>query len=938
VSVPSGTVTFLFTDVEGSTRLWEAAPDAMRQALTRHDDILRDAIGNHGGSVFATGGDGFGAAFSRAGDALAAAVAAQVGLTREHWPDSAPLNVRMGLHTGEVEERGGDYFGAAVNRAARLTAVAHGGQILCSKATADLARGHLAEGVSLIDLSEHRLRDLSEPVRVFQVCQPELASGFPPLRSVDAFPGNLPLQMSSFIGRGQALQLVGTAVTEHRLVTLTGVGGVGKTRLALQASADLLPRFLDGAWLVPLAAVRDPDRVADMVAGVFRVTARPGLSVEESLVLFLHDQRLLLLLDNCEHLLRPVASLVARIEEACPAVRVLATSREGLGLRGEQILVVPSLGLPEDESDPEKLVGYEAVQLFIDRARLVKATFAIDASNAEGVQQICTRLDGLPLAIELAAARIPAMNPTELSRRLDQRFRLLTGGDRMAVERQQTLRATIDWSYDLCSESERSLLARLSVFAGGCTLEAVEAVCAAPVQADEIMDVVSSLVARSLVVADDRGLDTRYRLLETIRQYGVERLAEAGETESVRARHADYYISFAAKVTPHMFGPGALEWGIRFAAEHDNLHAAMAFALGSRDLERAMALFCHMPYDLYQINDIVVFDPEPILALPGAGEHPGYPRALVDAARRAFEAAEYQRSLQLVDQAQAAVRRLGPAPGYHDVDALGFFIRAWVAEARFGVGDLAFRLEAAERERAAGHPGLAANAMAAATNAIAWQEPDLALATETLNLARRSGWPVAINEGLITLALTLAPRDPEQARRLFHEGATTDYDNGALLAVICFAAGRFGEWSVLSRTARRLLHLERRTGGIPRLWLGGILNLVARSLAVAEPEAAAVVQGGATALITPSSGRSSGPVETPPRSDGFSEMMTQIRRETTAILIESIGQQRMRELRAKGAAMDRDRACAYARSRIDNVAVAEPGTAVVSLSPAPIQA
>jgi predicted ATPase len=826
----------------------------------------------------------------------------------------------MGLHTGEAQERGGDYFGVEVNRAARLKAVAHGGQILCSQTTADLVHNHLPEGVVLSDLGEARLRDLSEPVRIFQVEHPGLPSRFPPLRSLDAFPGNLPLQMSSFIGREEELQLVDTALGEHRVVTLTGVGGVGKTRLALQAAADLLPRFPDGAWLVELAAVRDPDRVSEAVAGVFRVTARPGLSLEESLMVFLHDQRLLMVLDNCEHLLRPAASLVSRIEQACPGVRVLATSREGLSLRGEQILMVPSLGLPGDGATAENLAGYESVQLFIDRARLARVSFALDTSNAEGVQQICARLDGLPLAIELAAARIPAMNPTELSRRLDQRFRLLTGGDRLAVERHQTLRAMIDWSYDLCGGAERKLLARLSVFAGGCTFEAVEAVCAGnPVDGDEIVDLVSSLVARSLVVADDSGPDTRYRLLETIRQYGAERLAETGETETVRGLHADHYISFAAKMTPQIFGPDALASGTRFAAEHDNFHAAMSFALGSGDLERCMALLCHMPYYHYQINQIIVFDPEPILALPRARDHPGYPRAVFDAAQRAFVIGDYQRSLQLIDEAQAAVRRLGPSPGYNDVEALCSIVRSGIADATVGVavGDGDFRLEAAERERAVGHLGLAANDMAVAANAIAWLKPDLALATKALDLAGRSEWPVAINQSLIALAVTLAPTDPERAQRFFHQGATTDYDTRSNLTTTCFAAGRFGEWSVLLRTARRLFHLERRTGSVPRLWLGGILNLVAPGLALAEPEVAAVMQGSATRIISSSSARASDPVGTPPRSDGLSEMMTQIRSETTTILVGSIGQQRMRELRAEGATMDPTQACAYACIHID---------------------
>jgi hypothetical protein len=512
---------------------------------------------------------------------------------------------------------------------------------------------------------------------------------------------------------------------------------------------------------------------------------------------------------------------------------------------------------------------------------------------------------------------------------LDQRFRLLTGGDRVAVERHQTLRAAIDWSYDLCTEAERRLLARLSVFSGGATLEAVEAVCAAtPVEVDEILDLVSSLVARSLVVADDSGLDTRYRLLETIRQYGVERLAEAGESEAVRALHVDYYISFAAKVTPQIFGPGHAAWGTRFAAEHDNLHAAMGFALGSADLERSMTLLCQMPQGRFQVDQIVVFDPDPILALPGAGEHPGYPRALFEAGHRDFLAGDYQSSLQLVNEAQAAVRRLGPGPGYHDVDALCFNLRAQVAGPTVGVGGSDFGLEAAERERAAGHLGLAAINMAVAAHMLAQQKPDLPLATEALSLARRSGWPVAIHGGLIALALTLAPSDREQARRLFHQGAANDFDSRGILAVICFAAGRFGEWFVLLRTARRLFHLERRTGGVPRLYLGGILNLVARGLAGAEPEVAAVIQGSATGLINP-------PVEL--------EMMTQttasyfvgeILEETTTILVDSIGEQRMRELRAQGAAMDPDQACAYARIHIDDYLAAEQRTAEMFPSPA----
>ena len=570
--LPSGTVTFLFTDVEGSTRLWEDHPDVMHGVLARHDEIVRDAIESHGGYVVKTTGDGFHAAFATARGALDAALSAQQALTAEPSVQDVSVKVRMGVHTGEARVRDGDYYSSAVNRAARLMAVGHGGQIVCSQATADLARDALAEGVELIDLGEHRLRDLSRPERLFQVNAPGLIGTFAPLRSLDSFPSNLPAQLSSFVGReGDVIELA-QVLREKRLVTLTGVGGVGKTRLSLQVAAEVLPRFRDGAWFCELAPVRDPAGVVDAVASVFQVTARPGMTLEDSLVAYLGQQELLIVLDNCEHVLRPVAALVRAIEAACPRVRVLATSREGLSVRGEQIIAVASLDVPDDTTNPDAVHACEAVRLFVDRAQGVKTDFVVDATNAEAVAQVCQRLDGVPLAIELAAARIAAMNPGELARRLDRRFRLLTGGDRDAIERHQTLRATIDWSYDLLSEPEQRLLDRLSVFAGGCTLDAAEAVCAGdPIDADDGFELLANLVARSLVVADDTGPDTRYRLLETIRQYGEERLAEHEETDVLRARHCDHYTEFAGVVRGHSYGPGQIEWGARLARDRDNL-------------------------------------------------------------------------------------------------------------------------------------------------------------------------------------------------------------------------------------------------------------------------------------------------------------------------------------------------------------------------------
>jgi predicted ATPase/class 3 adenylate cyclase len=921
--LPSGTVTFLFTDVEGSTRLWEEHREAMRQALARHDQIVREAIGGHGGFVFSTGGDGFGSVFARTVDALGAAREAQAGLAVEVWPEGLLLKVRMGIHTGEAEERGGDYFGPAVNRAARLMALGHGGQTLCSSATAEML-----DGAGLVDLGMHRLRDLSEPVRVFQVGD----GVFSPLRSLENFPGNLPLQLSSFVGREKELSRVAKALEASRVVTLTGVGGVGKTRLALQTAAEVLPSFPDGAWLCELASVRDPDMVVDAVAGVFRVTARPGLSLLESLVGFLRDQTLLLVLDNCEHLLRAVARLVVAVEAAGPGVRVLATSREGLNVAGEQLFVVPSLGLPEDDPGLDA-VECESVRLFAERARLVKADFEVDGRNQADVVAVCTRLDGVALAIELAAARIPAMTPSELLRRLDRRFRLLSGGGRVAIERHQTLRATIDWSYELLSEPERRLLDRLAVFAGGFTLEAVEAVCAGDlIDVDEVFDLLAGLVARSLVVANAAGSITRYRLLETIRQYAEERLAEAGETDVLRARHADYFIDFAASATQHIYGPGQLEWGARLAGEHDNFQAAMAFALASGDVNRAMALLCQTPAFINQADQLVVFDSDAILAIAGASHHPGSSRALLEAGQRQRQAGDYQAALQLAEQAEATLERLGPAPGYEHVDVLCLSLRAEVAVST-GQRELAVDLflEGAERERDVGRLAEAAIWLGAAANTLAYTEPATAArhATDGLELARRSGMPIATHTNLLALANTLVVSDSEQARQLLHEALDVHYDN-AILATACFTAGRLEDWPTLLRATGRLLQFDRRTATTPRLYLAGIINFVARALAASQPEAAAVLQGTVPGLTRPADSMQPLPSShrTGPGSaqaaiatgvNVIANLGFQVRRDTTRLLIEALGQERVSELRARGEAMDYSQTCGYALDAINRV-------------------
>jgi predicted ATPase/class 3 adenylate cyclase len=919
--LPSGTVTFLFTDVEGSTRLWEEHPDAMRAALARHDELVAAAIAASGGHVVKTTGDGFHAVFATAHDAIDAAVAAQLGIEQEPWSEPVRVRVRMGVHTGEAHQRDGDYYGSSTNRAARFMSAGHGGQIVVSGVTAALVAEHLPADFELLSLGEHRLRDLAEPVAVFQLAAPGLQREFPTLRSLDAYPSNLPAQLSSFVGRERDVFEIATLLRDKRLVTLTGVGGVGKTRLALQVAGDVLPRFRDGAWLCELAPVRDPSGVVDAVASVFHVTARPGLSLEESLVAYLRDQELLVVLDNCEHLLRGAARVVAAIQGACAGVRVLATSREGLSIPGEQILVVPSLGLPDDADGAGSESGEcEAVRLFAERAVGAHAAFTVDDTNRAEVVAICTRLDGVALAIELAAARIPTMNPAELAQRLDRRFRLLSGGNRVAIERHQTLRATIDWSYDLLSESEQRLLDRMSVFVGGCTLEAVEAVCAGePIDVDEVYELLARLVAHHLVVADTgTGTETRYRLLETIRQYGEERLSDTGDTDRIRARHGDHYADFAGAVQAHVLGSEQIEWGTRLAREHDNLHAAMAYALDTQDVERAMRLVCQVPFRGMQINDVVVFDPEPILALTGAVDHPGSAVALLDAAWDAQRRGDGPRALELCDAALAAEQRLGPTPDSY-LAMWSWNLRAFLANADGAPGEEAAScwLEAAREAGAADNPGSQAIYLCGAARSLADTDPVAArdYATEGLALARRSRKPTAIANALLMTALVFATDDPDRARALLDEAvqlpATLGYEYLTSLTLTAALAAQLAAWPIALRAASRALGNQLRSGLLWPAGLAGMFRVAARGLAELRPEPAAVLQGARDTVL-----RRIVPTGTTHQYVAPEWTRTQDR-DTTQLLVAALGDARLEELRAEGASMDDDQICIYARRQID---------------------
>lgn len=573
-------MTFLFTDIEGSTRLWQDAPQAMREGLERHDAIVRGAIERHGGYIFSTAGDGFAAAFARAGEAVAAAMEAQRGLGAEPWPDEARVRVRMGLHTGEVNERGGDYFGSTVNRAARLMGVAHGGQIVISGATRELVAD-----AEHRDLGEHRLRDLTRPERVFQLLGSGLVREFPPLRSMDVLPTNLPLELTSFVGREREMKALRDVILDHRMVTITGVGGVGKTRLAMQLGADLITEFSEGSWLCELATVDDGDSLAQIVALALGVSMLPGLSLLQSVIEFLRSKTLLLIIDNCEHLLRPAADLIGAILQGGTGVSVLATSREGLGIPGEQLWPLQSLDVGDSDA-PDAANCPAAELLFSERARAVNPSFSIDAGSIGHVSEICRRLDGLPLAIELAAARMGAMSPSEIAGLLDERFRLLTGGRKRAVDRHQTLRGTVDWSYSLLTPLERRVFDRLGVFAGTFDSNAAQRVAAdETVDGFDVLDALSELVAKSMLTVVPSGSErTRYELLETLRQYALEKL-DASSADAIRRRHAEYYAELASGLGTALVSHAEIHARDLLTLELENLRNAMAWALDREDLD-----------------------------------------------------------------------------------------------------------------------------------------------------------------------------------------------------------------------------------------------------------------------------------------------------------------------------------------------------------------
>ncbi len=861
--LPTGTVTFLFTDLESSTRLWESHAEEMRVALARHDALLRQAIEAHGGHVVKTTGDGVHAVFGVAEAAVSAAVEAQRSIGTETWPEGVPIRVRMGLNTGSAQARDGDYFGSALNRGARVMAIAHGGQILVSRATADLVRDSEVADMSVDDLGEHQLRDLTRPERVFQIGSPGLEADFPPLRSLEAFPSNLPTQFTSFVGRDDELAELTALLPRARLLTIVGVGGVGKTRLAAQVAGEVVPAFADGAWFAELGAADDADAITEVVATALAVQARPGMSLADSTIEFLRTKRLLLVLDNCEHLLDAVGRLVISILRECPSVQVTVTSREGLGVPGEQMWALRSLSLPDAASPLDDVAASDAVRLFVERAQAARSAFQLAAENAAHVAEICRRLDGVPLAIELAAARIASMNPEDIAARLDERFRLLTGGRHAAVGRQQTLLATVEWSYSLLQPREQLLFDRIGIFAGGFDPAAAEAIVTGDgLEGWDVLDGLAELVAKSMLSVDDAATGSvRYQLLETLREYSRWRMEEARDADVWRRRHAAHYGEFTQRTSEGLGGPDEVSWANQFEAELDNLRTAVSWALDSdvaADAElglRIIGVLAAFP-TAEGPSKIGTWAERALGCLDPVDD--GLASAVLGvAAMAAFSRGDLS---AMSDRARASLRR-GPTPAWphvlgHVATALGHAFAGELEDALQTWREATVVCAGVRPAlRAAVHGGCSTFAVFAGDAELARSEAELAV-----SLARESGSPSAVAQALGSTAYVYRTSDPQRAREdgeeaieLMRAGAGTvlmvpTLANVALLRAR--AGDRVGAFLALHEATTRAHNVGDRPGLVSLLNRAGVPALAELGHAAEAAELAGVVTEGPLHALT----------------------------------------------------------------------------------------
>ena len=778
------------------------------QVLRQYVRWLRTTFEKAGGREVGADGTAMLVAFPRARDAVGAAVAAQRASASRAWPQGVRLQVRIGLHSGVSTPTRATGAGRRAHPAVRISATSHGGQILVSKSTHRLLKDNLPPGVTLRDLGLHRLKDLQHVERLFQVVHASLPVDFPPLRSLDAFPNNLPTQLTSFIGREREIAEGKRLLAITRLLTLTGAGGCGKTRLAVHLAAEVLDDYQDGVWFIELAPLSDPVQISEAIASVLRVPERRGRPLGETLHDHLRPKALLLVLDNCEHLLPGCAHVINALLRDCPNLRVLATSTAVLGVAGETAQRVPSLSLPPLHRRPPAthLVQSEAVQLFVERAMLCVPAFTVTDQNAAAVLHICTQLDGIPLAIELAAARMKVLAVEDIAARLEDRFRLLTGGTRTILPRHRTLRATMDWSHDLLSEKERIVWRRLSVFAGGCTLEAAGAVCSgnSDVHAADLLDLLGQLVDKSLVLVELRPGKTRYRLLETVRQFGREKLVEAGEASDVRRRHRDWYLKLAEQADPKLRGPTLGTWLERLETEHDNLRAALQWSgaqpcQAEEELRLAGALrefwFIHghwtegrgwLEHALSRSSD----------APPAR-----LPKILHGAATFARFQGDHDRAFALCERGLALSRDLG------DNESIAWFL-IWLGATALHQGDYdraaAFFEESLPLSRALDDKWLISMALAD-LGVVARLQGDYdraaALHTESLTLGREVGDKWRIAASLVSLGIVaLQLGDYARAAALYEESLTLSqeirdrrivYDCLDGLAVVACAQGQY---------------------------------------------------------------------------------------------------------------------------------------------------
>jgi predicted ATPase/class 3 adenylate cyclase len=804
MSQAAGIVTFLFTDIEGSTRLWEADAARMETALARHDALARDAVTRHRGRIVKTTGDGVHAVFDDPLDAVRTALDLELGLAKTPEPDGVALAVRCGIHMGAGQRRDGDFYGRAINRAARIMSAAHGGQVLVSQAVADVIAERIEPPACLRDLGLVRLKDLAAPERIYQLAHPGLRATFPPLRSLESTPNNLPAQLTSFVGRERQLAEVAALIRKTRLVTLVGPGGIGKTRLALHAAAEVMDAFPDGVFLAEFAPLADARLLPQAVASVLGVKEEAGRPIVDTLAGYARGKRLLLVFDNCEHVAQAAAELAHALLRGGADLHIVASSREPLAIAGEQLYPVPALSVPREAAPSaqapsvqspaarrfiaDALVESEAARLFVERATAARPGFAAHDDDVAAIAGICRQLDGIPLAIELAAACTRTMSPARIAERLSDRFRLLASGDRTALPRQQTLRALIDWSFDLLTPAERALLRRLAVFAGGFTLDAAEAVGAGgEVSADDALDLVTRLVEKSLVVFDaDRD---RYNLLETVREYAADRLREAGEEADVRSRHLRWALALAQRAAVELTGPAQGEWLTRLDGELENLlaaHAHCATATDGAEADMRLADATKLYWFNRGLLGVGLRVTSEALARPDAHASATLrARLLLAAGQFRSWAGQYDKAYRALEESLAIARGAGDA-------ALVATVLQPLGLAALGLGRRSDARACLEEALALAREGGDARELAAALNQMAQIERmdgRMSRADEhyrqALDLARRTGDLAVVAVTLLNVAMTAISRgEAAESTPLLRETLAIARDTGDRLAGI----------------------------------------------------------------------------------------------------------------------------------------------------------